>query len=448
MASKFSVASGHAMLFVLLFLPAHSIVNLVRRDTTEVEQHTHATQAKGLNVPLTVQSHGQVAVPISIPEPHQKQHHPENVFEESMGVLRTFAMAVTLTISMVLFLYWRKGPVVVFRVILYLLALASIKGAVKVVQDKGSFKFPLFLTGCHFISCLLIAFAILIHGSIVSGEKMAVPSLQGFGTRFGPIAVACAGSVAMGNMALVHSTSAFVEILGASAPIVTVLMTLFMKQPFNLKLLGPCFLVFGGCALTAHGEASFSMIGLLLAAGSNIPRAIKSVLQQLLLQSDPDAVTYSPMEVLAWTSVPSSVIMFSWSFFQEGTTPYHQLYQQGFFSFLTGALLISCANACFLNTAILFVIKDLGAVGTQLVAQLKSVLVVLGGMCFLHEQVSRLEFVGFALVMVGVFLYNDIDSRLKTQSKADLAVLEEKAALVASIKKNISAHCEKVKNVK
>merc|ERR1719478_692827 len=244
-------------------------------------------------------------------------------------------------------------------------------------------------------------------------------------------------------MALVYSTSAFVEIVGASSPIVAVLVTLAMRQPFDLKLIGPCFLVLFGCALTSNGEPHFSMLGLMLATGANLPRALKTVLQHMLLKSDADGTTYSPVQVLAWTCLPSTLLMFIWSLAQEGMTPYHQWYQQGLRSELTGAILLSCLNASVLNTAILFVVKDLGAVGTQIVAQMKSVLVVLGGMCFLREQVSRMEFVGFLLVMVGVYTYNDLESRTKSTSKdAQPAAVDEtlsratdeKVPLMTSIK--------------
>jgi drug/metabolite transporter (DMT)-like permease len=221
----------------------------------------------------------------------------------------------------------------------------------------------------------------------------------------------------MNNMALVHSTTAFVEIVGASTPLVTVVMILVMRQPFDMKLLGPCFLVVIGCALTTNGEPHFSLLGLVLATGSNVPRSLKSVLQQVLMQGDSSALAYNPLDVLAWTCLPSSVVMLIWSIVQEGIAPYQQWYAQGVLSQLTAFVLVSCVNACILNLAILFVIKDLGAVGTQIVAQTKSILVILGGATFLKEEVTRLEVVGFILVMVGVYTYNDLESRVKAKAK-------------------------------
>jgi len=84
-----------------------------------------------------------------------------------------------------------------------------------------------------------------------------------------------------------------------------------------------------------------------------------------------------------------------------------------------------------LNLSNLICTKDLGAVGTQIVSQTKSILVVLGGMCFLQEQVSRLEFVGFILVMIGVYSYNDLETRLKAAREAEKLGLTEKDAPIS-----------------
>lgn len=402
MAWKYPAVSHVALLFVLLIAPASSIITMVRKEAPDAA----SLQSK-------LESIATQAVPTDAASPpgfheHLRQHF-DTAFDPTL--LRACAVAVSLTIALVVFLYYSKGPLVIFKVIVYLMALSTIKAVVKLVQDGCTFDFPLFLTGTHFVSAAVVAFAMLMCNRFRTGEKMERPSIANIGTRFAPIALAFAGSVAMGNLALVYSTTAFVEIVGSCSPIFTVAMAVLMKQPFDMRLLAPCFVVFIGCALTSKGEPRFSMLGLFFGAGSNVPRAVKTVLTQMLLAKD--AVAFSPLEVLLWTSVPSSAIMFSWSLIQEGTSPYHLWYQQGLVSNLTGSLLLSCVNATVLNIVLLYVIRDLGAVGTQIVAQVKALLVIIGGMCFLKEKVSALELCGFLLVAIGVFSYNNIESRLK-----------------------------------
>jgi len=429
MTLSLSMVSRVGLILMLVFLPTQlASVNVVRKEMPSTKELPQAHLMKQTASPPSMAQGEAVPVPHrSLPLP---RHTPDNTFSK----VQACSAAVSVVIGIVFFLYRSKGPLVVVKVIVYLLALTTMKGAVKVVQDGNSFTFPLFLTMTHFASGALVAFGILIRGSVVTGETMVIPSIEDGATKFVPIAMAFGSSIAMNNIALVHSTSAFVEIVSAAGPIVAVLVMLAMKQPFDLKLLGPCFLVLAGCALTSNGEPHFSMIGLVLATGANVPRALKTVLQHMLLKSDPNARVLSPVEVLAWTCLPSTLLMLVWSCAQEGSLPWHQWYQHGIDSQLTGAILISCVNACILNTAVLFVVKDLGAVGAGIVAQIKSVLVILGGMFFLNEQVSRLEFVGFFTIMIGVYAYNDIEARSKAKSKAESGPVEETVPLAENIK--------------
>merc|ERR1719272_398671 len=96
----------------------------------------------------------------------------------------TCTLAISLIISMVVFLYWRKGPFVIVKVLIYLFALSTMKGAVKEVQDGNSFKFPLFLTATHFVSGAIVAFAVLFRDSMSTGVEISKPSLQHIATRF------------------------------------------------------------------------------------------------------------------------------------------------------------------------------------------------------------------------------------------------------------------------
>lgn len=322
----------------------------------------------------------------------------------------------------------------VFKVLAYLFALATMKAAVKVVEYNNSFKFPLFLTGVHFAFCALLALAIMYYRHRATGAQFVVPTLRSFMMMFVPIALCFGASVAMNNIALVTASTSFVEIVSAAAPIVTVAVMLVMGKPFNLLLLVPCFLVFFGCSLCSKADPTYTMLGLSLAAGANVPRALKSILQQVLMQKEQQGNTFSPLEVLAWTCVPSCLIMLGGSLVKEGLAPYralHSVSERSQAWQLLGAILISCMNAAILNSANLFVVKDLGAVGSQIVAQTKSLLVVLGGVGVLGETIPRMEFAGFALVMVGVFMYNDLEARLKPKEKTqETASNEEKQPLL------------------
>merc|ERR1719262_891031 len=85
----------------------------------------------------------------------------------------------------------------------------------------------------------------------------------------------------------------------------------------------------------------------------------------------------------------------------------------GFFA----ALLGSCVIACTLNISALFVIKQLGAVGMQMVSQMKAILVVIGGIALLGESFTILQWLGFVTVLGGVYWYSYIQRTLNPNAK-------------------------------
>merc|ERR1719235_1598570 len=113
-----------------------------------------------------------------------------------------------------------------------------------------------------------------------------------------------------------------------------------------------------------------------------------------------------PVELLAWLSIPALAIMGIWSLLAEGAAPYERLYTTssvGFFS----SLLVSCMNAAILNFANMFVVRDLGAISVNIVAQLKGIMVILGGVAMLGEMVGVNQCAGYFVIVLGVFWFNN-----------------------------------------
>lgn len=331
--------------------------------------------------------------------------------------------AILMTAGLITFLYWNRGLGTVCKVLVYLTALSTMKLAVKLVYVNGNFHYPKFVTSTHFIVGGLSAFAVMLNRQLRTGVPMVKPSGSDFMLMICPIAASFALSVAANNMALIYCTAAFAEMVGATTPVVTVGVVLVMGKPFAMQLLIPTLLVVLGTMVCATGEVSFSLLGFTLAFGANVFRAIKATLQQeILKRGGPEGASalasFGPVELLAWMCLPSSMLMVCWSLVDEGVRPYTQIMTGGDAVNILSVVGLSCVNATILNLAVLFVIKDLGAVGTQLIAQAKSILTILGGMALFGDQVSPLEGAGFLLVMIGVYVFNSMEKRLAEAREA------------------------------
>merc|ERR1719218_469305 len=111
---------------------------------------------------------------------------------------------------------------------------------------------------------------------------------------------------------------------------------------------------------------------------------------------------------MAWTCMTAFVVVISYSAVTEGRAPFGKMREITDLSGFFVALLGSCVIACTLNISALFVIKQLGAVGMQMVSQMKAILVVIGGIPLLGESFTPLQWGGFVIVLGGVYWYSHI----------------------------------------
>jgi drug/metabolite transporter (DMT)-like permease len=313
--------------------------------------------------------------------------------------------AVVMTLLTIL-LYWKKGPSVTGPILVYLFSLSTITLSIKSVFMTYGYSFPKFVSCLHIFASGGVAFLILLHRRFVDGLPLKVPTNLEWNFSLLPIAFCFSANIVTNNMALVYLGAGFVEMIGGCGPIFVFLITSVTNRYVNYALLIPIIIVCIGTGLCAESGYEFSFRGLCLAFCAAFLRALKSTMQQSLMKAGLDPM--DPVEAMAWLSIPSVVIMGCWCMATEMSGPFHALYDNPepglYFS-----LLISCLNAIVLNLSNLFVIRDLGALGVNVAGQLKGILIILGSVAMLGEQVGLAELTGYCIVVGGVFLYNKVD---------------------------------------
>lgn len=328
-----------------------------------------------------------------------------------------YPCTAVLLLAVVLFIFGPRGPSVVLGVTAYLGALSTMMLSVKWVFKTYNFGFAKFLTVLHFAAGAAVCFAILWQRKVRQGTPFPTPSARQFWQMIVPIAAAMALSIGANNMALLHCSVAFTELIASTNCLIVVCMVVLMGLPFNWWLLGPTMVVVMGASVSIAGEMHFSLLGLGLGLAANVFRALKGTLQQKLM-TDEREEKLDPCALLFWVSVPSVFIMLAGSVVTEGLTPYRALagMEPATLRGLWIAILVSCVNAIVLNLAQLFVTKDLGAVGTQLASQSKTVLSVMGSLVLFGDPLTYRQVGGFGLVLVGVYLFNRMDQKSKAAS--------------------------------
>jgi len=335
--------------------------------------------------------------------------------EISVGY-KFYFMSAALVANAIVLIYGNRGTAVVMGILIYLAANSTVKLAVKWVFLTSHFTFPLFLTALHFASGALASAGVLLFRAQAGTATFPRPNHSEFCNMLLPIAISVVVSIGAGNEALSLSSAAFTEVISATGCLITVAIVILMGLPFKMHLILPTALVTAGCAVSVVGEIHFSLLGFFCCFLANIARSMKVALQQNLMTGEARS-KYGPVPLLFWTCLPSSLVMLVSSLAIEGIDPYLHMYSAKWQVFLI-PVLVSCIVATVLNLAQIIVTKDLGAVGSQLVAQAKTVLTVLGSVAVFGEHVTLVEALGFASVLLGVFLYSRWDKDDKKACEA------------------------------
>merc|ERR1719230_2146395 len=312
-------------------------------------------------------------------------------------------------------MFYQQGFFVCFQGVLYVSCLAFIKIALKMVYEYG-FNYPKFITACHLLVSSSAAFVVLAHRNLTTGKPIPVPTQQEFFMGILPIASTFGFSIASENSALVFVSAAFSEVVASSNPVMSAFLTWALGMPFPLQLLMPIGVVVMGCAISVTGELYFSGIGLVLLLLSVFFRGLKAVMQQKLMTGETKE-KFDPVTLMAWTCMVAFMVVITYSACTEGRAPFNTLAQASDLVGLVAALLGSCVIACTLNISALFVIKQLGAVGMQMVSQMKAMLVVIGGIAVLGETFTAVQWAGFATVLCGVYWYSYMQRTLNPNAK-------------------------------
>jgi len=367
---------------------------------------------------------------------HYNGNLPEAVFLQTLDSMDAseapaalaivYVISLVGVVSLVTGVFFNRGFVVIFRILAYLLSLATITIAVKNLYVAHDFNYPKFVTCAHFMCCGLLCFGIMAYKRIMEGTPIVIPSMHQQIYMILPISVSFAVSVAANNLALVHVNAAFAEMVAAASPLCTVLIIILMGKHFDMPLIWPTLVVIAGVCVCAAGELKFTWVGLGFLFLSTFLRGVKTTLQYDIMT---EGNRVGPIELLAWMSPPCFITIAIWGVLTEGMEPFERLTGENWMPLL-GALLLTCVNAMILNVANNYVIKDIGAVGALITAQLKGILIILGACVMLNETITLQQIVGYAGIAGGVYWYND----LSTKIKAKKAETEESTPLQAASK--------------
>lgn len=279
----------------------------------------------------------------------------------------------------------------------------------KWLMSATSFRQPIFLTFCHMAFCTLVSYLLAALG--VFPSKQLSPTLV---AKVALLAVTFCLSIMASMASYAFIPASFAQALGSTTPVFTAALTFLVQgrreAGITYGALGP---VVVGIAIASGGEPLFSMVGTLLQLSSAAARALKSVMQALLLQDDSER--FHPMSLLQYTSAASVVLLVPLLLVVEPGALQEVRKANASNPIFVPLLLASCATAALVNLTNFLVTKGLGALTLQVLGNAKNVVAAGVSVAVFHNPVTAQGLGGYGVTVAGVYWYSHCVKTHKAQ---------------------------------
>ncbi|GJP45768.1 hypothetical protein CLOM_g5107 [Closterium sp. NIES-68] len=277
----------------------------------------------------------------------------------------------------------------------------------KFLLSNYGFKYPIFLTMCHMTACSLFSYIAIVWMKVVPLQPLK--STSQLLKIFALSAVFCF-SVVGGNTSLRFIPVSFNQAIGATTPFFTAvfayLMTLKREAWLTYAALVPVVL---GVVIASGSEPSFHLFGFIICVSATAARALKSVLQGLLLQSDGQKL--NSMNLLFYMAPMAVLLLVPATLIVEPTVLAVAARKAGEDWGIVPLLLVNSSTAYFVNLTNFLVTRYTSALTLQVLGNAKGAVAVVISIMIFRNPVTLLGMIGYGITVAGVVLYSEAKKR-------------------------------------
>ncbi|KAL2555689.1 putative sugar phosphate/phosphate translocator [Forsythia ovata] len=282
----------------------------------------------------------------------------------------------------------------------------------KYLLSNYGFKYPIFLTMCHMTACSLFSYIAIAWMKMVPMQTIR-SSVQLM--KISALSLVFCASVVSGNISLRYLPVSFNQAIGATTPFFTAvfayLMTLKREAWLTYVTLIP---VVTGVVIASGGEPSFHLFGFIVCVAATAARALKSVLQGILLSSEGEKL--NSMNLLLYMAPIAVVFLLPATLFMEENVVGITLALARDDINIVWLLLFNSALAYFVNLTNFLVTKHTSALTLQVLGNAKGAVAVVISILIFRNPVSVTGMLGYTLTVIGVILYSEAKKRSKRES--------------------------------
>ncbi|KAL9231410.1 hypothetical protein vseg_006642 [Gypsophila vaccaria] len=279
----------------------------------------------------------------------------------------------------------------------------------KYLLSNYGFKYPIFLTMCHMTACSLLSYFAIAWMKMV--PMQTIRSRVQFFKICGLSLIFCA-SVVSGNISLRYLPVSFNQAIGATTPFFTAVFAYLMTLKREAWLVYLTLLpVVTGVVIASGGEPSFHLFGFLMCVGATAARALKSVVQGILLSSEGEKL--NSMNLLLYMAPIAVVFLLPATLFMEENVVGITLALAKEDVKIVWYLIFNSALAYFVNLTNFLVTKHTSALTLQVLGNAKGAVAVVVSILIFKNPVSITGMLGYTLTVFGVILYSEAKKRSK-----------------------------------
>ncbi|KAK6943062.1 Sugar phosphate transporter domain, partial [Dillenia turbinata] len=271
----------------------------------------------------------------------------------------------------------------------------------KYLLSNYGFKYPIFLTMCHMTACSLLSYVAIAWMKFV--PMQTVRSRVQF-LKISALSLIFCASVVSGNVSLRFIPVSFNQAIGATTPFFTAvfayLMTIKREAWLTYLTLVP---VVTGVIIASGGEPSFHLFGFVMCVGATAARALKSVLQGILLSSEGEKL--NSMNLLLYMAPIAVVFLLPATLLMEDNVVGITIALARADTKIIWYLLFNSALAYFVNLTNFLVTKHTSALTLQVLGNAKGAIAVVISILIFRNPVSLTGMLGYTLTVIGVVLY-------------------------------------------
>ncbi len=274
------------------------------------------------------------------------------------------------------------------------------------------FRYPIFLTMCHMTACALLSYVAIAWLKIVPTQ--AIRSQTQF-MKIAASSVIFCTSVVSGNISLRLLPVSFNQAVGATTPFFTAVFAYFLTlRRQDWLVYGALIPVVTSVMIASGGEPSFHLYGFAMCIMATAARALKSVVQGILLSSEGEKL--NSMNLLLYMAPIALVVLVPATLLLEPNVAGITVALARKDVLMLLLMFVNSTMAYIVNLTNFLVTKHISALTLQVLGNAKGAVAVVVSILLFRNPISVVGMVGYSLTVFGVFLYSEAKRRCKWSS--------------------------------